>query len=312
MRCRPTPSPACSARSRSRAAATASSPTCATPIALPLGSPSSVPTLRSISRRSRWCRPSYRDPLGTFATNVQGTANFLEGCRGVDTLRAVVVVTTDKCYLNRERLAPYEEDEPLGGHDPYSASKACAEIVTQAYRLSFFGDRDAAKIASARGGNVFGGGDWCQDRLVPDAVRAFAAGDTVAIRNPGRGAALAACDPAARRLPHAGARPVRRRAGLCDRLQFRTAGRPGAFGAHADRANGRGLGRRRALGEPARSRGAARGEASHARCQPAPVRCSHGRRRTTSLRRSRRRSRGTGRSTAAPVRRRCGGSRPSR
>jgi CDP-glucose 4,6-dehydratase len=129
-------------------------------------------------------RPSYRDPLGTFATNVQGTANLLEGCRGVDALRAVVVVTTDKCYLNRERLAPYEEDEPLGGHDPYSASKACAEIVTQAYRLSFFGDRDAAKIASARGGNVFGGGDWCQDRLVPDAVRAFAAGDTVAIRNP--------------------------------------------------------------------------------------------------------------------------------
>jgi CDP-glucose 4,6-dehydratase len=102
-------------------------------------------------------RPSYRDPLATFATNVQGTANFLEGCRGVDTLRAVVVVTTDKCYLNREQLAPYDEDEPLGGRDPYSASKACAELVTQAYRLSFFNHRDAARIASARGGNVFGG-----------------------------------------------------------------------------------------------------------------------------------------------------------
>jgi CDP-glucose 4,6-dehydratase len=130
-------------------------------------------------------RPSYRDPLGTFATNVQGTANFLEGCRAVDTLRAVVVVTTDKCYLNREQLAPYDEDEPLGGRDPYSASKACAELVTQAYRLSFFNHRDAAQIASARGGNVFGGGDWCQDRLVPDAVRAFSAGEAVAIRNPG-------------------------------------------------------------------------------------------------------------------------------
>jgi CDP-glucose 4,6-dehydratase len=130
-------------------------------------------------------RPSYRDPLGTFATNVQGTANFLEGCRAVETLRAVVIVTTDKCYLNREQLAPYDEDEPLGGRDPYSASKACAELVTQAYRLSFFNRRDAAQIASARGGNVFGGGDWCRDRLVPDAVRAFCAGETVAIRNPG-------------------------------------------------------------------------------------------------------------------------------
>jgi CDP-glucose 4,6-dehydratase len=94
-------------------------------------------------------------------------------------------VTTDKCYLNREQLAPYDEDEPLGGRDPYSASKACAELVTQAYRQSFFSRGDAARIASARGGNVFGGGDWCEDRLVPDAVRAFSAGETVAIRNPG-------------------------------------------------------------------------------------------------------------------------------
>jgi CDP-glucose 4,6-dehydratase len=129
-------------------------------------------------------RPSYRDPLGTFATNVQGTANFLESCRGVDALRAIVVVTTDKCYLNREQPHPYGEDEPLGGHDPYSASKACAELVTRAYRLSFFDRAGCAQVASARGGNVFGGGDWCANRLVPDAMRAFSAGEAVAVRNP--------------------------------------------------------------------------------------------------------------------------------
>jgi CDP-glucose 4,6-dehydratase len=130
-------------------------------------------------------RLSYRDPLSTFATNVQGTANFLEACRKIDTLRAIVVVTTDKCYLNREQLRPYGEDEPLGGHDPYSASKACAELVTTAYRLSFFSQPGSAHVASARSGNVFGGGDWCEERLVPDAVRAFSTGQVVGVRNPG-------------------------------------------------------------------------------------------------------------------------------
>lgn len=129
-------------------------------------------------------RRSYREPLQTFETNVQGTANFLEACRGIDTLRAVVVVTTDKCYENHGELRPYREDDPLGGHDPYSASKACAELVVQAYRRSFFGGSKSALLASARAGNVIGGGDWSEDRLIPDAVRAFSTGQTVGVRNP--------------------------------------------------------------------------------------------------------------------------------
>lgn len=130
-------------------------------------------------------RVSYRDPLATFDINVRGTANFLEACRGIDTLRTAIVVTTDKCYRNREEFHPYREDEPLGGYDPYSASKACAEIVTEAYRKSFFGGNSSARIASARAGNVFGGGDWCEDRLIPDAMRAFSKGQSVSVRNPG-------------------------------------------------------------------------------------------------------------------------------
>lgn len=129
-------------------------------------------------------RRSYREPLDTFAINVQGTANVLEACRGVDQLRAVVVVTTDKCYENHEELRPYHEDEPLGGHDPYSASKACAELVTHAYRRSFFAAAGSPAIASARAGNVFGGGDWSEDRLIPDMVRAYSAGRPVVVRNP--------------------------------------------------------------------------------------------------------------------------------
>lgn len=127
---------------------------------------------------------SYQDPVGTFEVNALGTAHLLEACREVESVRAVVVVTTDKCYENREWIYGYREDEPLGGHDPYSASKACAELVTSSYRRSFFHEDGAALIASARAGNVVGGGDWSPHRLVPDVMRAAAGGETVRIRNP--------------------------------------------------------------------------------------------------------------------------------
>jgi CDP-glucose 4,6-dehydratase len=132
-------------------------------------------------------RASYSDPLGTYATNVMGTAHVLDAARAVDTLRAVVVITTDKCYENREWPWPYRESDRLGGFDPYSNSKACAELVVSAYRNSFFNPRDYARhgvaIASARAGNVIGGGDWAEDRLVPDAIRAFQQGCAVRVRN---------------------------------------------------------------------------------------------------------------------------------
>jgi CDP-glucose 4,6-dehydratase len=127
-------------------------------------------------------RPSYDDPVETFSTNVMGTVNLLEAVRHCPGVKAVVVVTSDKCYENRNLARGYVEGDPLGGHDPYSSSKACAEIVTAAYRRSFF-DRGAA-IASARAGNVIGGGDWAKDRLLPDMVRAFGAGQAVRVRNP--------------------------------------------------------------------------------------------------------------------------------
>jgi len=123
-------------------------------------------------------RPSYIDPVETFATNVMGTVNILEAARQSD-VRAVVNVTTDKCYENLERVEGYREDEPLGGHDPYSASKGCSEIVTSSYRRSF-----SLGVASARAGNVIGGGDWAQDRLIPDMMRSFMADEVLTIRNP--------------------------------------------------------------------------------------------------------------------------------
>ena len=133
-------------------------------------------------------RASYADPLGTYATNVMGPAHVLDAARAVDTLRAVVVITTDKCYENREWPWPYRETDRLGGFDPYSNSKACAELVVSAYRNSFFHPREYSKhgvaIASARAGNVIGGGDWAEDRLVPDVFRAFQQGRAVRIRNP--------------------------------------------------------------------------------------------------------------------------------
>lgn len=127
-------------------------------------------------------REGYRDPVGTVATNVLGTVNLLEAVRRQPTVRAVVVVTSDKCYLNRERLQPYQEDEPLGGKDPYSASKACAEILSAAWRDSFLAERVA--LATARAGNVIGGGDWSPDRLVPDALRAWQQGRVLKVRSP--------------------------------------------------------------------------------------------------------------------------------
>ena len=127
----------------------------------------------------------YRDPLGTIASNVTGTAHLLEAIRSVDSVRAVVVVATDKVYENPETGQPFTEQDPLGGHDPYSASKAPAEIVVASYRSSFFEEgRHPARIASARAGNVIGGGDWAADRLVPDCLRAFAAGEPVHLRRP--------------------------------------------------------------------------------------------------------------------------------
>jgi len=130
-------------------------------------------------------RPSYADPVVTFATNVMGTVNLLQAVRATPSVRAVIVVTSDKCYENREDGRAYGEDDPLGGHDPYSASKACAEIVTSAWRRSFLGtgDRPVA-LASVRAGNVIGGGDWSEDRLVPDFVRAMTSGTGFEIRNP--------------------------------------------------------------------------------------------------------------------------------
>lgn len=129
-------------------------------------------------------RYSYDNPLETYEINVMGTANVLEAARYCTNLRSVVSVTTDKCYENKEWVWSYREDEPMGGFDPYSSSKGCAELVTSAYRRSFFRDPKSASIASARAGNVIGGGDWAEDRLIPDILKAFGKNETVIIRNP--------------------------------------------------------------------------------------------------------------------------------
>ena len=130
-------------------------------------------------------RESYRDPITTFSTNTLGTVNCLEVARHTDAVRAVVIVTTDKCYRNSGRTQGYRETDELGGTDPYAASKACAELVTEAYRSSFFSSSERrALVASARAGNAIGGGDWAAERLVPDAVRAFSSGAPLRLRNP--------------------------------------------------------------------------------------------------------------------------------
>lgn len=134
-------------------------------------------------------RQSYADPVGTFATNVMGTANLLEAMRVVvrkseKKPRAAVIVTTDKCYRNNEWYWGYREIDPLGGHDAYSSSKACAELVAASFRSAFADDFSGVNIATARAGNVIGGGDWAADRLIPDAVTAFGSRTTVSLRNP--------------------------------------------------------------------------------------------------------------------------------
>jgi CDP-glucose 4,6-dehydratase len=128
-------------------------------------------------------RASYQDPLGTFSTNVMGTAHVLDALRQSPSTRVAVMVTTDKVYRNREWLWPYREDDPLGGHDPYSASKAACDIAVESWRLAFLRE-GAVAVASARAGNVIGGGDWSADRLLPDAARAWLAGRPLVIRRP--------------------------------------------------------------------------------------------------------------------------------
>ncbi len=133
-------------------------------------------------------RESYKNPVETYSVNVMGTVNLLEAVRQTPGIKAVVNVTTDKCYENREWNWGYRENEPLGGYDPYSNSKGCSELVTSAYRNSFFNTNDYSKhgvaLASARAGNVIGGGDWADDRLIPDFIRAITKNDVVSIRSP--------------------------------------------------------------------------------------------------------------------------------
>ncbi len=128
-------------------------------------------------------RLSYKEPVETYDTNVMGTVKVLEAARSCPNLKAIVSVTTDKCYENKEWVWGYREDEPMGGFDPYSSSKGCAELVTSAYRRSFMQEKGVG-LASARAGNVIGGGDWSADRLIPDILHAFEKGDDVVIRNP--------------------------------------------------------------------------------------------------------------------------------
>ncbi len=129
-------------------------------------------------------RLSYVDPVGTYATNVMGTVHLLDAVRRQKSVKAVVIVTSDKCYENREWVWGYREDEAMGGYDPYSNSKGCSELVTSAYRRSFASGGRGAEVASARAGNVIGGGDWSPDRLIPDLMRSFRSGIEAPIRNP--------------------------------------------------------------------------------------------------------------------------------
>lgn len=133
-------------------------------------------------------RESYEDPVGTYATNVMGTVHILEACRSADSVRAIVNFTSDKCYENREWVWGYREIDALGGYDPYSSSKGASELVTNAYRRSFFNldkyNEHGVALASVRSGNVIGGGDWSKFRLIPDAVRAYANGDALIVHQP--------------------------------------------------------------------------------------------------------------------------------
>ena len=129
-------------------------------------------------------RRSYRDPIENWSSNVMGTAHVLEACRHVDSVKAIVAITTDKIYDNREKTEGYRESDPLGGHDPYSASKAACELLIDSYRKAFFSSDNGPLLASARAGNVIGGGDWAEDRLIPDLVRAVAESGRLRVRSP--------------------------------------------------------------------------------------------------------------------------------
>ena len=129
-------------------------------------------------------RTSYDSPVETYSINVMGTVNLLEAVRGTETVKVVINVTTDKCYDNKEWVWGYREDEPMGGFDPYSSSKGCSELVTAAYRNSFFNRTNSVKVASVRAGNVIGGGDWAKDRLIPDILKSLEKNRPVIIRNP--------------------------------------------------------------------------------------------------------------------------------
>ncbi len=129
-------------------------------------------------------RPSYQDPVGTYQTNVMGTVNLLEAMRAATTAKVLINVTTDKCYENKEWFWGYREVDPMGGYDPYSSSKGCAELVTAAYRRSFLDVTSGKSIATVRAGNIIGGGDWSQDRLIPDMIAALSQGKKAVIRYP--------------------------------------------------------------------------------------------------------------------------------
>ncbi len=134
-------------------------------------------------------RASYNDPVETYSTNVMGALNVFEACRKTDSVRAIINVTSDKCYENKEWVWGYRENDPMGGYDPYSSSKGCSELLTRSYRNSYFnpmeyGANHQTLMASCRAGNVIGGGDWAEDRLIPDMMRAVDAGEPVEIRNP--------------------------------------------------------------------------------------------------------------------------------
>jgi len=159
-------------------------------------------------------RFSYAAPVETYAVNVMGTLNLFEAIRNTAGVKAVVNVTTDKCYENREHNTPYAEEEALGGHDPYSSSKACSELVTSAYRRSFL-DSQGVALASARAGNVIGGGDWSADRLIPDFLRAIDAGHPLSIRYPKLNSSLAARTGADFRVLAIGREALHPKFGFC-------------------------------------------------------------------------------------------------
>jgi CDP-glucose 4,6-dehydratase len=168
-------------------------------------------------------RLSYRDPVETYSTNVMGTVHLLEAARHCDSVRAIVNVTTDKCYDNREWVWGYREGEPMGGHDPYSSSKA-ARTGQQRLPRSFFLAEGRAALATARAGNVIGGGDWAADRLIPTSCSPSSAVKPGAHPQPARHAPLAACAGAAGRLPAPGRTTRAAGPGLCRSLELRPAG----------------------------------------------------------------------------------------